>query len=65
VKLFVLPAARTDIRGQYEYYLERDLPEIGDRFVVAVDAAIEATLRMPKAGAPKHVRNPQLAGLRS
>jgi plasmid stabilization system protein ParE len=65
VKLFVVPAARTDIRGQYEYYLELDLTEVGDRFVAAVDVAIEAALTTPKVGAPKHVRNPQLTGLRS
>jgi toxin ParE1/3/4 len=65
VKLFVLPAARTDVRDQYEYYLELELIEIGDRFFAAVENAIAAALAMPKAGAPKRVRNPQLAGLRS
>jgi toxin ParE1/3/4 len=65
VRLVVLPSTRTDILRQYEYYLENDVPEIGDRFVAAVDDAIRAALMTPKAGAPKPARNPQLAGLRS
>jgi plasmid stabilization system protein ParE len=60
VKLFILPAATTDIRAQYEYYLERDLLDIGDRFVAAVGDAIAAALTRPKAGATKHMGNPQL-----
>ena len=61
----VLPSARTDIRRQYEYYLELDRPELGDRFFIAVNSAIDSALQRPEAGAPKQVRNPQLTGLRT
>jgi toxin ParE1/3/4 len=65
VKLVVFPFARVDIRDQVEYYFDLELPEIGDRFLAAVNNAVSAALRTPKAGAPKRVRNPRLAGLRS
>ena len=65
MKLAIFPSARADIRDQAEYYFDLELPEIGDRFLIAVNNAVAAACRTPKAGAPKQVRNPQLAGLRS
>jgi toxin ParE1/3/4 len=65
VKLAVLPSARTDVRDQIEYYLELDLPHVADRFQLAVNGAVDAALQRPKAGSPKHVRNPALSGLRA
>jgi hypothetical protein len=45
--------------------VDQGLSDIADRFELAVRGSINAALKRPKAGAPKHVRNPQLAGLRS
>jgi hypothetical protein len=65
VKLIIQAAAENDMLQQYEWYEERGLLDVADRFDLSVRASINAALRRPKAGAPKHVRNPQLAGLRS
>jgi hypothetical protein len=35
------------------------------RFLDAVDESIEVICRMPQIGAPKFLKNPNLAGLRS
>ena len=50
---------------QYDWYEEQGLSTIADRFSGAVAAGIEAALKTPKAGAPKHVSNGALAGLRT
>jgi toxin ParE1/3/4 len=47
----------------WSWYEEQGLSIIADRFSAAVAAAIDAALQTPKAGAPKHVGNPALAGL--
>ncbi len=66
MRLCVLPAARTDIREQIEYYLELDLPQVADRFQLAVDASVRAALQRPNAGSPRsHFHNPALSGLRT
>lgn len=62
----VRSAAREDILRQYSYYLiEQDAAQAAERFLEAVQTAIEMLCRMPGAGAPKMLKNPKLAGLRS
>ncbi|HEV2500759.1 MAG TPA: type II toxin-antitoxin system RelE/ParE family toxin [Terriglobia bacterium] len=59
-------AARDDILRQFRYYLvDQDKPEVADRFVEAVERTIDQLLRTPNAGAPKHLSNESLSGLRS
>jgi len=66
VNFYIRTAAREDILRQYFYYaIERDAPGVADRFLEAVQSAIEMLCRMPRAGAPKLLGNPNLAGLRS
>jgi plasmid stabilization system protein ParE len=65
VKLFIQTAAEEDMLHQYEWCESRGLLDVADRFSAAVYASIAAAVKNPKAGAPKRVRNPQLAGLRS
>jgi plasmid stabilization system protein ParE len=38
---------------------------VANRFLEAVDKSVEKILSTPNAGAPKHLSNPSLAGLRS
>ena len=63
--LIVKPAARRDILQQYSHYLTLDLPEVADRFLVSVEAAIEAIAATPRAGGPRRFDNPSLQGLRA
>jgi toxin ParE1/3/4 len=66
VKYTIRPAARDDILQQFHYYLvDLDKPEVASRFVEAVEKTIDKILRTPNAGAPKHLSNESLAGLRS
>jgi toxin ParE1/3/4 len=65
VKPFVQASARADILRQYRYYLDQNLPDVAERFLLAVKHAIDATIATPDAGAPKHLDNPHLAGLRT
>jgi toxin ParE1/3/4 len=66
VKFVIRPNARKDILRQYEYYLiEKDAEPAARRFVSAVQGAIDLICSQPGIGAPKILRNPKLAGLRS
>jgi toxin ParE1/3/4 len=66
VKVSVRTAAREDILRQYFYYLvEKGATRAAERFLEAVQSAIELLCRMPGAGAPKFLENPALVGLRS
>ncbi len=66
MKVYVRSAAREDILRQYRYYLiEKDAALAAERFLDAVEAAIDAVSRTPGMGAPKLLENPLLAGLRS
>jgi toxin ParE1/3/4 len=65
VKLIIQASAEDDMLRQYDWYEEQGLSTIADRFSAAVAAAIDAALNRPKAGAPKRVDNPALAGLRT
>lgn len=63
---YVRTVAREDILRQYFYYLtEKDAPRAAERFLGAVQSAIEILCRLPEAGAPKLLQNPRLTGLRS
>ena len=65
MKLLLLPSADDDILRQFEWYVEHGLPDIARRFRRSVELSMDSMLQRPQAGAPKRVRNPQLAGLRS
>jgi toxin ParE1/3/4 len=66
VNVYVRTAARKDILRQYFYYaIEQDAVRAAERFLDAVQSAIEMLCRMPGAGAPKILENPALSGLRS
>ena len=66
MKFVLRSGARRDILRRYEYYLiEKDAEAVAERFVVAVQAAIERICEHPGIGAPKALSNPKLAGLRS
>jgi toxin ParE1/3/4 len=65
VKLLFLPSAGDDIVRQFEWYVAQGLPDVARRFRHSVQLSIESVLPRPQAGAPKHVRNPALVGLRT
>lgn len=59
-------AAREDILRQYFYYLiEKDAARAAERFLEAVQSAIELLCQTPAAGTPKILENPSLLGLRT
>jgi toxin ParE1/3/4 len=59
-------AAREDILRQFRYYLiEKQIPEVAQRFLDAVETSINTICRTPGIGAPKRLANPLLAGMRS
>ncbi len=57
--------AREDILRQYRWYLDESGPELAERFLNAIEAAIETLRRRPDIGAPQPFQNPLLAGLPS
>ena len=65
MKTLVLPAARTDIVRQIGYFIEIGQEHIADRFLVAARIAIEHLSHTPQAGAPRPMKSPRLAGLRT
>ena len=65
MKHIIRQAAKDDIIRQFRYYLLEDALEAAGRFLGAVDESIEAICQMPHIGAPKPLKNPILAGLRS
>jgi toxin ParE1/3/4 len=65
VKHVIRPNAKDDILRQFRYYLLEDALDAATRFLDAVDESIEALRQMPDIGAPRQVKNPMLAGLRS
>lgn len=59
-------SARDDILRQYRYLLlEKNNPEVAERFLAAVQAAVDKVCQRPGIGAAKLIKNAQLAGLRS
>jgi len=65
VKHIIRPAAKDDIIRQFRYYLLEDELEAATRFLDAIDESIEVICQMPHIGAPRLLKNPILAGLRS
>jgi toxin ParE1/3/4 len=66
MKSTIRPAAREDILRQYRYYLiEQNAEEIAQRFLHAVEIAIQQLHSHPHIGSPRIFSNPALAGLRS
>jgi len=66
IPVFGQAAARKDILRQHAFFLEeRDAPRTAEKFLDAVEAAMEKLRSMPDAGAPKRLRHPLLAGLRA
>jgi len=65
MKLFIQAAAEQDVLFQVEWYADQGLSDIALRFRNEAARAIEALMRMPDAGPPKHIANPSLAGLRT
>lgn len=60
------PAAREDILAQFRYYaLDQGVPDVGLRFLDAVEAATARISEEPAIGAPQHFDQPALAGLRA
>jgi plasmid stabilization system protein ParE len=65
VKHVIRPAAQDDIIRQFRYYLMAGADEAATRFLDTVEESIDAICQMPHIGAPKLLKNPNLAGLRS
>jgi toxin ParE1/3/4 len=66
VPAIIQSAARSDILRQHAWYRdEQQTPRTAARFLDSVQSAIESLRCMPEAGAPKKLRHPLLAGLRS
>lgn len=66
MKFIIRPTAREDILRQYRYYLiEEGAEAAAERFLDAVQAAIQQLCKRPGIGTPKALHNPVLIGLRS
>ncbi len=65
MKLFIQASAEADLLRQFEWFVEQGLPDIALQFRSAVREAFYALVSMPGAGAPRHIANSQLAGLRT
>ena len=66
MKFVIQAAAREDILRQYRYFLiEKDAEETAERFLDAVQEAIQQIVRNPGIGSPKVLDHQALAGLRS
>lgn len=65
MKSVVLPSARADIVRQIGYFIDIGQDHVADRFLAATRAAIEHVSHTPHAGAPRPMKNPLLAGLRT
>jgi len=65
-KAYFRTAAREDILRQFRYYMiEKQVPQIAQRFLDSVESAVDTLCRAPGIGTLKRLGNPQLAGLRS
>ena len=63
MNVYIRTAAREDILRQYFYYMvEKDAARAAERFLEAVQSAIEMLCQMPGAGAPKILENRALTG---
>ena len=66
VNAYFRTAAREDILRQFRYYLiEKGAPDVAQRFLVAVESAVDTICRTPGVGSPKQLANPLLSALRA
>ena len=66
MQVLIRSAARQDILRQFSYYLiEQAAAAAVEKFLDAIERAIELLSQFPTAGNPKSFKNPRLAGLRS
>lgn len=65
MKPFIQRSARDDILRQYGYFLDLESADLADRFLAAVNDAIDRIEINPGAGSPRYFSNPGLVGLRS
>ncbi|HEX5234344.1 MAG TPA: type II toxin-antitoxin system RelE/ParE family toxin [Silvibacterium sp.] len=62
----IQPMAREDILRQYRYYLvEKNTEETAEKFLSAIQVAIQQVMRHAGIGSPKVLNHPALEGLRS
>lgn len=59
----IRPAAKNDIIRQFRYYALQDAFKAADRFLKAIDDAVEAHCKMPLMGAPRPLKNATVTGL--
>jgi len=62
---FIQRSARQDILEQYRYLLDVESDRLANRFLDAVNEAVNKLARNPNAGASRRFENPALSGLRS
>lgn len=65
MNLSIRTLAREDILRQYTWYLTEAGEDVSQRFLDAVEAAVNLLRRSPDIGSPRIFKNPLLAGLRS
>jgi plasmid stabilization system protein ParE len=66
VNAYIRTAAREDILRQFRYYVvEKQIPQVAQRFLDEVEAAVDTLCRAPGIGTPKRLYNLRLAGLKS
>ena len=65
MKYVIRPNAKDDILRQFRYYLLKGALDDANNFLDAIDESIGVLRGMPEMGAPKLLKNPALAGLRS
>ncbi len=66
MKYSIRPMAREDILRQFRYYVvEKDAEGVAERFLAAVQQAIEELCLHPEMGARRMIGNPALQGLRT
>lgn len=54
-----------DLRKQVDWYRDHASPEIAERYVNAVEAALRELVKTPGLGRPRFQTWPELAGIRS
>jgi toxin ParE1/3/4 len=66
LKSVIRPLAREDILRQYRYLLiEQDVPEIAERFLIAIQDSIRQISRRSGIGVPVNLGNVKISTVRS
>lgn len=63
--VFIALRAEQDITLQYNWYLENADVEVAERYLKAVDQAIQDLAAHPDVGLRRHFQSPELEGIRS